>query len=77
MPKPKQDAIEVDGEVVELLPNALFLVRLDQGHIELSLLGVRGRQALRAIVLQAPLGSASYVKLLALSSQTEPGGGSA
>jgi translation initiation factor IF-1 len=32
MPKPKQDAIEVDGEVVELLPNAMFLVRLDQGH---------------------------------------------
>lgn len=32
MPKPKQDAIEVEGEVVELLPNAMFLVRLDQGH---------------------------------------------
>ncbi len=32
MPKPKQDTIEVDGEVVELLPNAMFLVRLDQGH---------------------------------------------
>jgi translation initiation factor IF-1 len=32
MPKPKQDAIEVDGEVVDLLPNAMFLVRLDQGH---------------------------------------------
>lgn len=32
MPKPKQDAIELDGEVVELLPNAMFLIRLDQGH---------------------------------------------
>jgi translation initiation factor IF-1 len=32
MPKPKQDAIEVDGEVVELLPNAMFLVRLYEGH---------------------------------------------
>jgi translation initiation factor IF-1 len=32
MPKPKQDAIEVDGEVLELLPNAMFLVRLDEGH---------------------------------------------
>jgi translation initiation factor IF-1 len=32
MPKPKQDALELDGEVVELLPNAMFLVRLDQGH---------------------------------------------
>jgi translation initiation factor IF-1 len=36
MPKPKQDAIEVDGEVVELLPNAMFLVRLDQGHMVLA-----------------------------------------
>lgn len=32
MPKPKQDAIEVEGEVIELLPSAMFLVRLDQGH---------------------------------------------
>ncbi len=32
MPKPKQDALELDGEVIELLPNAMFLVRLDQGH---------------------------------------------
>lgn len=32
MPKPKQDAIEVEGEVIDLLPNAMFLVRLDQGH---------------------------------------------
>lgn len=31
-PKPKTDAIEVEGEVVELLPNATFLVRIDQGH---------------------------------------------
>jgi translation initiation factor IF-1 len=32
MPKPKQDAIEVEGVVVELLPNATFLVRLDEAH---------------------------------------------
>lgn len=32
MPKPKQDGIEVEGTVIELLPNATFLVRLDQGH---------------------------------------------
>jgi translation initiation factor IF-1 len=36
MPKPKQDAIEVEGEVVEVLPNAAFLVRLDQGHAVLA-----------------------------------------
>ena len=28
----KQDAIEVDGTVVEPLPNALFLVELANGH---------------------------------------------
>lgn len=32
MPAPKQGGIEVDGVVVELLPNAMFIVRLDQGH---------------------------------------------
>ncbi|HEY1016358.1 MAG TPA: translation initiation factor IF-1 [Herpetosiphonaceae bacterium] len=32
MPKPKKDAIEVDGTVAELLPNAAFLVNLDNGH---------------------------------------------
>jgi translation initiation factor IF-1 len=36
MPQPTQDAIAVDGEVVELLPNAMFLVRLDQGHAVLA-----------------------------------------
>lgn len=28
----KQDAIEVDGTVVEPLPNAMFLVELANGH---------------------------------------------
>ncbi len=32
MPKPKQDSIEVEGVVVDLLPNAMFLVQLDAGH---------------------------------------------
>lgn len=29
---PKEDAIEVEGKVVEPLPNAMFTVTLDNGH---------------------------------------------
>ncbi len=29
---PKEDAIEVEGTVVETLPNAMFRVELDNGH---------------------------------------------
>ena len=29
---PKEDAIEVEGTVVEPLPNAMFKVELDNGH---------------------------------------------
>jgi translation initiation factor IF-1 len=29
---PKEDAIEVEGTVVEPLPNAMFRVELDNGH---------------------------------------------
>ncbi len=29
---PKEDAIEVEGTVVESLPNAMFRVELDNGH---------------------------------------------
>ena len=29
----KEDAIEVDGVVQEALPNAMFLVELENGHI--------------------------------------------
>jgi translation initiation factor IF-1 len=29
---PKEDAIEVEGVVVEPLPNAMFRVQLDNGH---------------------------------------------
>ena len=29
---PKEDAIEVEGIVVEPLPNAMFRVQLDNGH---------------------------------------------
>ncbi len=29
---PKEDIIEVEGKVVEALPNAMFQVELDNGH---------------------------------------------
>ncbi|MCD6320162.1 MAG: translation initiation factor IF-1 [Candidatus Desulfofervidaceae bacterium] len=29
---PKEDAIEVEGKVIEALPNAMFRVELDNGH---------------------------------------------
>jgi translation initiation factor IF-1 len=32
MTMPKEDAIEVEGTVVEPLPNAMFRVELDNGH---------------------------------------------
>lgn len=32
MPKERDDAIEVDGTVIEPLPNAMFRVELDNGH---------------------------------------------
>ena len=32
MPKPKNDMIEVEGVVAELLPNATFLVQVENGH---------------------------------------------
>lgn len=33
---PKQDVIEVEGTVVEALPNAMFQVKLENGHIVLA-----------------------------------------
>ena len=32
MPKPKEDAIVLEGTVVEPLPNAMFRVELENGH---------------------------------------------
>ena len=29
---PKEEAIEVEGTIVEMLPNAMFRVELDNGH---------------------------------------------
>ena len=33
---PKEDAIEVEGTVVEPLPNAMFRVKLENGHLVLA-----------------------------------------
>lgn len=32
----KQDVIEVEGKVIEALPNAMFKVELENGHIVLA-----------------------------------------
>lgn len=32
----KEEAIEVEGEVIEPLPNATFKVKLDNGHVVLA-----------------------------------------
>lgn len=32
----KEELIEVEGEIVETLPNAMFRVKLDNGHIALA-----------------------------------------
>jgi translation initiation factor IF-1 len=36
LPKPKEDAIVLEGKVVEPLPNAMFRVELDNGHTVLA-----------------------------------------
>lgn len=36
---PKEDVIEVQGKVVEALPNAMFRVAIEGGHIVLAHLG--------------------------------------
>jgi translation initiation factor IF-1 len=33
---PKQEAIEVEGKVIEALPNAMFRVELSNGHVVLA-----------------------------------------
>ena len=32
LPKPKEDAIVLEGTILESLPNAMFRVELDNGH---------------------------------------------
>ena len=41
---PKKDAIEVEGEVVLPLPNAMFKVRLENGHEVLAHISGKLRQ---------------------------------
>jgi len=36
LPKPKEDAIVLEGTVVEPLPNAMFRVELENGHAVLA-----------------------------------------
>jgi translation initiation factor IF-1 len=33
---PKEEAIEVQGKILDTLPNAMFKVQLDNGHIVLA-----------------------------------------
>ncbi len=33
---PKEDIIQVEGEIVETLPNAMFRVKIEGGHIVLA-----------------------------------------
>ena len=40
---PKEEAIKVDGTVLETLPNATFHVKLEQGHVVLAHISGRMR----------------------------------
>ncbi|MDD5115854.1 MAG: translation initiation factor IF-1 [Candidatus Omnitrophica bacterium] len=33
---PKEDLIETDGKIIEALPNAMFKVELENGHVVLA-----------------------------------------
>ena len=43
----KEEAIEVEGTIQEVLPNAMFKVKLDNGHIVLA--HVRGKMRMHFI----------------------------
>jgi len=43
MPK-KEGALELEGAVVEALPNAMFRVQLDNGHVVLATISGKMRQ---------------------------------
>ena len=36
MPKEKEDVIQMQGEVIENLPNTMFRVKLENGHVLLG-----------------------------------------
>ena len=40
----KEDTIRLEGEVIDILPNATFKVRLENGHTVLSYVSGRMRQ---------------------------------
>lgn len=40
----KEDLIQSDGQVVEVLPNAMFRVKLDNGHVLLATINGRMRK---------------------------------
>ncbi len=42
--KQKEDVLEMDGEVIEALPNAMFRVRLTNGHELLAMLSGKMRK---------------------------------
>jgi translation initiation factor IF-1 len=42
--KQKEEAIEVEGEVIEALPNTMFRVELDNGHTVLAHMAGRMRR---------------------------------
>jgi len=43
LPKPKEDAIVLEGTIAESLPNAMFRVELDNGHKVLAHISGRMR----------------------------------
>lgn len=43
MPKEKEDVIQMQGEVIENLPNATFRVKLENGHVLLGYISGRMR----------------------------------
>jgi translation initiation factor IF-1 len=40
----KEDLIQADGQVVEVLPNAMFRVKLENGHLLLATINGRMRK---------------------------------
>ncbi len=41
---PKEEAVEVEGTVVEALPNTMFRVEIQEGHVVLAHLGGKLRK---------------------------------
>jgi translation initiation factor IF-1 len=41
---PKDELIDFDGEIVEVLPNAMFRVKLDNGHVIIAYTAGRMRK---------------------------------